>query len=133
MPLRLPSGWAVVFNNFVEFSDDSPPTDADFEAYRDEDLLSVEAVSFDGKVWRTDESGLLIDVGWYPAGDPAGSYRLALVRGGWDDVPARFEHRNCYVVKEAIDLVVGMLARGSTPEEVAELLDDLADTMTGMS
>lgn len=130
MPLRLPSGWAVVFNNFVEFAGDEPPTEQDNESYRAQDLLSLESIMMDGEHWRTDSSGLVIDVGWYPDSDPSGAYRVCLVRETWADVPIRFEHRDCYVIKEAIELITGSLAVGKSPEEIGELLEEITATMT---
>lgn len=40
--------------------------------YLREDLLEIDL-----------PSGLTIDVGWYPEGDPGGAYRIVLFRGHW--------------------------------------------------
>lgn|SRR5215831_1974191 len=127
--LRIPSGWAVITNNFVEFAPSEVASDSDRESYLDENLLSIEGIIFDGVCWRTDRSACLIDLGWYPTGDLRGSYRLALVKGSWDDVPLRFEHRDCGVMKEAIELIMRMLAAGKSAEQISELLQDLTQTM----
>jgi hypothetical protein len=41
-------------------------------AYLREDLLEIDL-----------PSGLTIDVGWYPEGDPEGAYRIVVYRGYW--------------------------------------------------
>lgn len=42
--------------------------------YLREDLLEIDL-----------PSGLTIDVGWYPEGDPEGKYRIVLFRGYWEN------------------------------------------------
>lgn len=124
MPLRIPSHWAVMFNIFVEFPADDPPTPAEVDAYLSDDILSVEQVGPTGRIEYDDPTRWVIDLGWYPPGDPEGTYRLCLVRDGWDDVPVRFEHRDCHVVREAFDTLTRMLAEGKRPDLIARVLAD---------
>lgn len=124
MPLRIASHWVTAFNIFVEFPDDAPPTPAEVESFLSEDILSMEHVGFHPDGWKHLPSDYLIDLGWYPGGDPDGAYRLCLLRGNWDDVPVQFEHRNCYAVQKAIDKVIAMLANGSAPALIARVLAD---------
>ncbi|MEV0775071.1 hypothetical protein [Streptomyces sp. NPDC050428] len=126
VPLRIPSGWAVLFNIFVEFPDDDPPTPAEVSAYLSEDILLVQPVSYTGSGWAvdTDPSRWFIDLGWYSSGDPDGTYRLCLVRDGWNEVPVRFEHRDCHAVQKAFNTLTAMLAEGSGTELIARVLDD---------
>ncbi len=67
-PLRIPIGWEVVFNDLREV-DPSPQAFA--ESWLREDLLQL--------VNR--RANALIDVGWYPEGDPSGEYGLVAHRG----------------------------------------------------
>ncbi|MEU0627779.1 hypothetical protein [Streptomyces sp. NPDC005989] len=124
MPLRFPAGWAVIFNIFVEFPPEEPPTPAEIEAYFSEDILSAQRIAYTGDGWAVDMSADVIDLGWYPSGNPDGTYRLCLVRDGWDDVPVRFEHRDCYIVQKALDTLMRMLSEGKRATLIARVLAD---------
>jgi hypothetical protein len=75
-PLRIPAGWRIVINNLCE-SDPltvNAPDDTRWE-YLDEDLFSA----------KHDHYQVAVDVGWYPAMNPDGSYRALLVASDdWD-------------------------------------------------
>lgn len=70
MPLRIPSHWAVMFNIFVEFPADDPPTPAEVDAYLSDDILSVEQVGPTGRIEYDDPTRWVIDLGWYPRETP---------------------------------------------------------------
>ncbi|MFE7237823.1 hypothetical protein [Streptomyces sp. NPDC057580] len=122
--MRIPAGWAVIFNIFMEFPSGDPPTPAEFEAYRGEDILSAQRIAFTGEGWAVDTSADVIDLGWYPGGDPDGTYRLCLVRDGWDNIPVQFEHRDCYAVQKALDTLTRMLSEGKRTALIARVLTD---------
>lgn len=64
-PLRISSGWKVVYNTFSEYEPDKDSEDYSYEL--SEDLLQLE------------NQNLCLDLGWYPEGDINGSYKLCLV------------------------------------------------------
>ena len=111
--LRIPSGWKVAFNNFVEVGDVQTLSDRDRDAYLSQDLLSLE------------HREVVLDVGWHPDGDPSGAYALRLVRGSWDDVPIRFDHRSTAVIQQAIELVLAAVNRDADLASVQAVLDEL--------
>ncbi|MFJ3099225.1 hypothetical protein [Streptomyces hydrogenans] len=122
MPVRVPAGWAVVFNLFIEFPIDQPPTSEEYEAYLGEDILSLQRVGVNDGRWEV--AGDVIDLGWYPGEDPSGVYRLCLVRDRWKDVPVTFEHRDCYVIQKALDTLLRMLSEGKRAEVISRVLTD---------
>ena len=124
--LRIPSGWAVVFNNFVEMDDPFTLTSDERDAYLAQDVLALQTVSIgpDG-AWSSSDDGLVLDVSWRPAADPEGRYVVAIVRSSWEDVLLRFEHKDQVVAKNAIELSMHLLAEGYSPELAQRALQDL--------
>jgi hypothetical protein len=103
VPLRIPTGWAVVWNTFFE---GEPLIEAGVfvnAADFDEDLLRIESISFDGQRWHTDARSYIVDLGWYPTENPNGRYRLALLRGDWDHVLTTYESRDIREICDTID------------------------------
>jgi hypothetical protein len=112
VPLRVPSGWTVVFNAFSEIDDPRSLTDAERQAHLAQDLLQLRA------------GDLILDLGWTPEGDAAGRYRLELVRGDWDDVLLRLEHPSAEFMRDAVDVCLGELGRDADPASLQHLLDE---------
>ena len=110
VPLRIPAGWTVVTNAFVDIEDPGALTKDEQAAYLAQDLLQLRA------------GNLILDVGWTPDGDPAGRYRLELVEAGWARTFVRLEHRSAGFIREAIDLCLAELARDADPESLEQLL-----------
>jgi len=82
-PLRLQTGWAVMYNDFTEYDMEKHGEGGLSELH--EDLLQL---------WN-ERASLTLDLGWYPDGDPEGRYVLLLVRGDrWDQPLARFMTRS---------------------------------------
>jgi hypothetical protein len=102
----------VLVNAFVELEDPYSLTDAECQALLAQDLLQLRAGEF------------ILDLGWTPEGDPAGRYRLELVRGDWDDKLLRVEDPSFELIRGAIDLCLGELARDADPASIQPLLDD---------
>jgi hypothetical protein len=120
VPLRIPSGWEVVFNNLVEL----PPVDAltalERDAYLAQDLLSLRSSAPAG----SPSAGLTIDVGWSPDGDASGAYRLRVVGESWSDVAIRLDSTHVEVIRDAIALCASRLNEGSSVATIQSLLDD---------
>lgn len=78
-PLRIPAGWNVVQNNFIEISPSEVISDDGQLDYPFvEDILQL----------QNNHLRMTLDLGWYPDSDPAGQFRLVLIQ--WD-VPPQHE------------------------------------------
>ena len=73
-PLRIPTGWAVEWNLFLEIDPTFEADDARSIGFG-EDLLQIS----NGK------NAVLLDLGWYPSGDPDGEYHLIAIREHADE------------------------------------------------
>jgi hypothetical protein len=70
-PLRIPTGWTMAWNDFVELNPDpSAAPESDHWLYFHQDLLLL----------KNEQRSLLIDVGWYPDGNPTGKFRAVLLQ-----------------------------------------------------
>lgn len=78
MPLRVPIGWAILWNGLFEAAH---PT-----CRESEDILYIHQIDVVTKA-LTD---VFIDLGWYGSGETA-CFRLRMLRGGWDHELRRFE------------------------------------------
>ena len=67
-PLRIPAGWAVLYHDLREID---PSPEAFAGSWLREDLLQL----------KNDRADVLVDVGWYPEGDPDGKYSVVMYRG----------------------------------------------------
>ena len=75
-PLRIPAGWTICQNHFLEIEPEEASLEngrLDFPFY--EDMLHL----------RNADLRMVLDLGWYPDGDPNGTYRLCLIQ--WDAPP----------------------------------------------
>ncbi|QQR54399.1 hypothetical protein IPG41_04305 [Candidatus Peregrinibacteria bacterium] len=78
MSLKIPSGWAVSYNRFLDLSiDDSALPSEDLELFG-EDMLQLQSMILEKGVWLIPPEHFLIDLGWYPEADPKGQYKLLL-------------------------------------------------------
>lgn len=70
--LQIPTGWLVVLNHFYEVAPaDVLGDDGQLDFPFVQDILQL----------RNDHLRLTLDLGWYPDGDPHGSFRLLLIQG----------------------------------------------------
>lgn len=122
VPLRIPSTWAVIYN---AFGDEDPVVRdgaiTNFGSFG-EDLLSIERLQFNGADWVTVPDGYILDLGWYPDADPAGQYRLTLIRGDWDHVVGRFASRNRGEIRAAVERCLEWVSSDTGDEEIARLM-----------
>jgi hypothetical protein len=114
VPLRIPSGWTVVFNNFREIETPAELDDADRDRYLSQDLLSVERVR--QRLW--------LDVGWHPDGDPSGRYRFAVIRES--ETVAEIEHADVTVIQDALDEAMAFIDRDLDLDTLQAVLDAFA-------
>ena len=117
IPLRIPSGWATVFNIF--FHQVPRVEDGVFvngHAFG-EDLLSIEQVS----VGRG-EPGFILDLGWYPPEEPEGRYRLTFLYESWEQVICSVESRDPLDIRALIDHWLDVAMSCDSAEEARKQL-----------
>jgi hypothetical protein len=105
-PLRIPAGWRVVINNFVESADPrlyEGSTRLPNLVFQ-EDILWMEHHTRDRRIG--------LDLGWYPEADPTGRFRVVVVElsddrdkqaASWDTPIASFESRSKAEVIEKVE------------------------------
>jgi hypothetical protein len=131
VPLRIPSGWAVVFNIFVEIGDGESVSARDVEAYLSDDILSIERVHHSDGRWTSGRGGWLIDLGWRAPGDPTGEYVLTVLNGGWDDPTAVFCSRRWRAVQQAINLTFTLIEDGLNIQTLSKAFHRLTELTEG--
>lgn len=90
-PLRINSGWTVELNNFYNCEPDSCIS---FAHYFIEDILQLTNSRFN----------LIIDLGWYPAGDDKGLFQLILIKNyNWENPLGFFESKNTKAIVDKIE------------------------------
>ncbi|PNV60641.1 hypothetical protein C0033_17920 [Clostridium sp. chh4-2] len=95
-PIRIPSGWEVLFNNLTELEPDDVPKTADeiWNFQFVQDILYIRNRRTRKKDHKVYEHELGIDLGWYPDGDPEGFFRLVVVKDGdWENPLRQLESR----------------------------------------
>ena len=101
MPLRIPGGWLVVKNAFLDVSPEivngriSPP------GVFVQDILSIER-RIAGQPPPSDRH-FIIDLGWYPDEDPNGGFRLAVLLSNWDNVLKSIESRDREIIRSTLE------------------------------
>lgn len=105
VPLRIPTGWAVTFNNFWEIE----PLIKNGEFVNADDftldLLVVERIVPPGTSWPP----YILDLGWYPEAVPSGHYRLVLRRRDAEGTLKTVESPNRGEIRETIDRWLNVL------------------------
>lgn len=87
VPLRIPTGWSVVFNKFWEV--DPIVENEKLVNYSDftDNLLTISRVVPVDMSWPR----FIIDLGWHPPETPQGFYRLTLIQGDYNSVLKEYE------------------------------------------
>jgi len=123
VPLKIPGGWAVIHNSF---GDEDPVllngAIVNDEFYN-EDLLSIERLHFNGTDWVMAQNGHVLDLGWYPESAPQGCYRLALLRGDWNNVVVRFESREREKIRAVIERCFDLVTQGVDDQDISRLIE----------
>lgn len=107
-PLRVPTGWIVVKNHFLELA----PQEA----------LEVMGV-FENNPWHLFTQDLLqmthqnysftIDLGWYPEASPDGAYQAVLIKDdAWDTPYRKLESTSLSEVRTTLEKWMEELASG---------------------
>lgn len=119
VPLRIPSGWEVVFNNFVELESPETLDPRERDAYLSQDLLSIRSTAPPG----TPSAGFALDVGWTTDGDPRGAYRLRLFHDSAAGPVVALDSVHGDVIRDAIAVCLNRLNEGASPARIQELID----------
>lgn len=125
VPLNIPSGWAVVHNRF---GDQDPLIQnggiVNHVDYSD-NLLSIRSLKADSDQWEIDPEGYHLQLGWYPASNPNGCYRLQLQK--LQSVPEKeiFEYtsKKRSAIRQIIEQCLKLITEGLSLAEIqAEIL-----------
>lgn len=119
--LQVPGNWAVCYNSFGDEEMVVVEGWIENARYYKEDLLwlqSLRSTTVAGSFQELDPNGWLIDVGWYPTGDPTGTYRLYVFRldptaESWPLDPPQFRSRDRYQVRAVLEYMLHRIGRSS--------------------
>lgn len=80
IPLKIPAGWAITYNQFVDEEAIilENGTIENWDAYK-ESLLQITRLDLKNGTHYIPNGTLLLDLGWTPEADAAGSFKLVLV------------------------------------------------------
>lgn len=95
-PLRIPGGWTVAFNKLEDVEpEELSPEDERWPGSFVEDILYIYRDCLRKKKKQLERQRLGIDLGWYPDGDPAGSFLLqAVLNDNWMSPLLEFTSRS---------------------------------------
>lgn len=95
-PLRIPPHWTMELNKLEDIDPETlPPEDENWQFAFNEDILYMNSIISRKRNNQTEEQKLGIDLGWYPDGDPNGSFVLqAVLNDDWLDPLIKFSSRN---------------------------------------
>mgnify|MGYP001104360330 CR=1 FL=1 len=100
-PLRVPAGWNVVFNKFLE---------VDIENWSSDDVNWInftEDITYLRRENRKYNIG--IDLGWYPDTDPQGAFHIKVILNeNWEKPAMEYVTR---MRKEAVEIIEDLLLR----------------------
>lgn len=100
-PLRVPAGWNVVFNKFLE---------VDIENWSSDDVNWInftEDITYFRRENRKYNIG--IDLGWYPDTDPQGAFHIKIILNeNWEKPAMEYVTR---IRKEAVEIIEDLLLR----------------------
>lgn len=133
MRLRLPAGWAVCYNSFGD--EDMVVEDGwitNFHHYK-EDLLWLESMRLSAAGQQElNPTGWLVDLGWYPDGDPGGSFSLVIFRladdtEGWPEQRPTFRSPNRYHIRAVLEYTLDYLwpDQGCTQKQLQQQFTEL--------
>lgn len=103
-PLRIPSSWEISYNSFVELDPEKLNNDEKEKWINfTENLLQVKHIKYN----------IFVDVGWYPEGDPSGSYGLELIKNNdWRNPLLSFDTKKKDEIVEKIELLLWQVGEG---------------------
>lgn len=98
-PLRIPAGWNVLYNGFLEIEPTSLAEDSDLWLSFTQDILQL------GYKFRKME--LFVDLGWYPETEIGGTFRLVVIKHSeWENPLEVFESRSKKEIVERMESIL---------------------------
>ena len=119
VPLRVPSGWAVLLNHFAE---EDPVVVGDSiinDLYFSEDILWIHSMRLAGDNFELELEGYSLDLGWYPASDPNGKYKLRFMRRNWENIIVETESVNRQEIRAVAELCLSLASEGIEDAELS--------------
>lgn len=104
-PLRIPTGWTIMFHKLenLEPEEISPHDDIWLFSFT-QDILYMYTIIKQKSYGQLYEQKLSIDLGWYPDGEPNGSFHLlALLNDNWEAPLLEFSSRSKKIIVEMIE------------------------------
>ncbi|MET3195182.1 hypothetical protein [Bacillus sp. OAE603] len=102
-PLRISTGWEVTYNTFLELDPSNINNDEEW-------LMNFTESLFQAIHKRRN---ILIDLGWYPEGDPKGNFGIELIKNyEWGKPLESFSSKDKDKVVEKLELLMLMVAEG---------------------
>ncbi|MGG3280147.1 hypothetical protein [Paenibacillus solani] len=90
MPLKIPAGYAITYNNFHNIDpiiDEVNKKRISNSFYFTEDILQIHKMVVVNGNWVVPEEGkIIIDLGWYPECTSNGKYKLVVVDEQWNEI-----------------------------------------------
>lgn len=104
-PLRIPPGWTIGINKLENLEPQELSEDDESGLYAfTEDILWIHRTNQRKKNKQVEEQTLAIDLGWYPDGEPTGSFRLvAILNDNWASPLLEFSSRSKQEVVEVME------------------------------
>lgn len=126
VPLHIPSGWAVVHN---AFGDEDPLVRNGWIAnthFYNENLLLIQPIKFEKTSATLDTKGYTFKLGWYPHGNPHGSYQFSLWKQDFTGPVVHYESRTRDIIRQVIQGCFQLIGREIEPEKFQTEFDNTA-------
>ncbi|GGI11621.1 hypothetical protein [Gottfriedia solisilvae] len=102
-PLRIPSGWEVTYNTFLEIDPSN--------IKQDEEWFMIFTESLFQAIYKS--RNILIDLGWYPEGDPNGNFGIELIKNyEWEKPLESINSKDKDEIIEKLELLMLMVEEG---------------------
>ncbi len=104
-PLRIPPHWTMELNKLEDIDPEMlPPEDENWLLAFNEDILYMRSQISRIRNNQTEKQEFIIDLGWYPDGDPNGNFVLqAVLNEDWLDPLMKFSSRNKDEIVETLE------------------------------
>lgn len=124
-PLRIPYGWAVLYNSF--FEDDMIIKNNKIENYLSfkEDLLFIKECRYSNEDYRVIPDGYELYLGWFPDSNPNGKYRLLLIKGEMTNILIDYKSKDKRMIVKVIESCLhNLLTVGFNKEKILSCTKD---------
>lgn len=106
MRLGVSPGWAVTYYQFEDVDPDIDGNEIVNWEYYKTSLAQFHKMELVDGQYQILEEHLLIDLGWYPEGEPDGAFHLVLAKmtpeGSWDELK-QFKSQDRFSIRDKIE------------------------------